>query len=820
MRITNLSIVLTLAGFLFLSSLTPTMSAPVATDSPPTEKSFPGLNEVVPQATAVTIRISDTETQIQQAEELDDDSARLDALTESLKKLEELYSDWNEVNNWQLIRLRGAQSSYIDLKDQWAKPLVPISSRLATLEELHSRWEQEKTYWQEWQDSLKKTGVKAPVEVFSATQHAIVNLLNRITKASGVLVKAQQKYSPGQEVLTSRLKQINNTLDSLRKNSFRRDAFSLLEPDYYRQYNGELIAGFMRGLVSSVTLPNTFFKRYSVANTLHLFGIVTILLLLLYRKRQHKTISEEWRFLYLRPLSGAVFITLIIAGLAGDSYPNAPPLWELLLAISLTIAAVRLLSAIYQQSFARNFVRTIATLSIVNVGLQVFGIPAPVMQFVQGLLCAVAAPVCLLQIRKYRQDMLQKHLVALYLICGVALLGFILAVLGYATLTTNLIDATLSTFILIILTQMALRIISGGVLGFMALEWVKNRQFMLKLGVEATTHKLQTLLRIIVLVNVGFHLPVIWNIFDNIQEAHDFLLDFSFTFGEFSFSLKMVLMVVVILYLTSLFSWVVQAFLDTQVMTPNKMDIGVKESLKRLTHYGLFTIGFFVALSTAGFDLQKFTIIAGALGVGIGFGLQNIVSNFVSGLILLFERPVKVGDTVTIGEDWGIITKIGLRATIFETFDRSEVIVPNADLLSNKVTNWTLSSKTVRVQFPIGVAYGSPLEKVMNILERAAQEHEEVLSYPDLSIIFDGFGASSIDFNLRFWVKSIDDRVRIRTDVAIIIDRLFREEGISIPFPQQDLHLRSIEPNLQTLFGKKSIEGEGGDEGKDEGPPV
>ena len=265
-------------------------------------------------------------------------------------------------------------------------------------------------------------------------------------------------------------------------------------------------------------------------------------------------------------------------------------------------------------------------------------------------------------------------------------------------------------------------------------------------------------------------------------------------------------MIVVVLYLTTLFSWVIQAFLDSQVMTPKNMDIGVKESLKRLTHYGLFFVGSLAAVSMAGLDLQKFTILAGALGVGIGFGLQNIVNNFVSGLILLFERPVKIGDTINIGEDWGTITRIGLRSTVFETFDRSEIIVPNADLISQKVTNWTFSSKTVRAQLPIGVAYGSPLEKVLGILNKAAREHPEVLNFPEPNSIFVGFGSSSIDFILRFWVQKIDDRLQTRTEVAVIIDRLFREEGITIPFPQQDFHIRSMDPEVQKLFGGKPTE--------------
>jgi potassium efflux system protein len=278
----------------------------------------------------------------------------------------------------------------------------------------------------------------------------------------------------------------------------------------------------------------------------------------------------------------------------------------------------------------------------------------------------------------------------------------------------------------------------------------------------------------------------------------------------------MVVLAIVILYLTSLFSWVIQAFVDSQIMTPRKMERGIKESLKRLVHYGLFSFGFLVAVSMAGLDLQKITIVIGALGVGIGFGLQNIVNNFVSGLILLFERPVKVGDIINIDQDWGTITKIGLRSTVFETFDNSEIIVPNADLIAQKVTNWTFTSKVVRAVLPVGVAYGSPLEKVLEILNKAAKEHPEVLSNPAPNSIFEGFGSSSIDFQLRFWVLTIDERLRIRTEVAVIVDRLFREESIVIAFPQLDLHLRSTDSDLQPLGGEKSPKNRTETDGKSE----
>ncbi len=769
------------------------------------EKTFPGFNEVIPRATSVAARIAEAEVRVQQATKLNKVYANLDENLEILEKLEKQYSPWDEADNWQINRLLGARNNYSDLNDQQNKPLSIINKHLETLEKLRNTWEEEGTYWKEWQEYLLGIHVNVPQDAFTRTRDSISSLLKRVTKVGGELVKAQQKYSPAQEVIASRLSLVEKTMGNLRLDSFRRNTYSLFETDYYHQFSQHLFTSFAQELTSDIRLPDGFFKRHSRVLSLQFFSTITILLLLVYRKKHSKKLTEEWAFLYRRPFSGAVFITMAVMTIIGNPYRNAPLVWMLLIAVIITITAIRLLDAIYPQQLARRIIRTIATLFIVTKALQVLGLPTPLLQLYQVLLCATAIPICWLLIRNHSQE-LQKLRFGIYLAGIVAVVGLTTAILGFATLTTNLISATLSSFTIIIMLKMILRLADGGIHAFISSEWVKSREFMQTLGLEEAAQKLQTLMRIIVLVNTGLYFLVIWQFFGDIAEARATLLSYEYSFGEFTFSAEMVVMVVIVLYLTTLISWVIQAFVESQVMTPRKMDVGVKESLKRLTHYGLFTIGFLVAVSMAGLDLQKFTILAGALGVGIGFGMQNIVNNFVSGLILLFERPVKIGDTVTIGEDWGTISRIGLRSTVVETFDRSEIIVPNADLISLKVTNWTFSSKIVRVNLPVGVAYGSPLEKVLEVLNKAAREHPDVLTYPEPNSIFESFGNSSIDFKLRFWVHTIDDRMRIRSDVAVIIDRLFREEGVTIPFPQQDLHLRSIDSNLQTLFGRNRRE--------------
>jgi potassium efflux system protein len=188
--------------------------------------------------------------------------------------------------------------------------------------------------------------------------------------------------------------------------------------------------------------------------------------------------------------------------------------------------------------------------------------------------------------------------------------------------------------------------------------------------------------------------------------------------------------------------------------------------------------------------------------VGIGFGLQAIVNNFVCGLILLFERPIKVGDSIQLGEQWGKIKRIGLRATIVQTLDNAEIVVPNNDLVANQVTNWTLSDRQSRIRLSVGVAYGSDVALVIDTLRASAEENPLVLRVPAPQVVFTGFGESSLDFRLQVWIADVDSRFQVQTEILQEIDRRFRQLGIEIPFPQRDLHLRTVADSAsQVLTG-------------------
>ncbi len=233
----------------------------------------------------------------------------------------------------------------------------------------------------------------------------------------------------------------------------------------------------------------------------------------------------------------------------------------------------------------------------------------------------------------------------------------------------------------------------------------------------------------------------------------------------------------------------------------SRLDRGAREAVATMVGYVGTMIAAIVGLSLGGFNFTNLAIIAGALSLGIGFGLQNIVHNFVSGIILLFERPIRTGDWIVVGETEGFVRRLSIRSTMIETFDHMEVIVPNSDLISNQVKNWMLSNSWGRIVVKVGVAYGSDVELVEEILYSEAMKHPLVMSkdrrVKPPQVLFREFGDSALNFELRCYISDIQERLVVTSDLNFAIDKAFREAGIEIPFPQRDLHLRSIAPGVR-----------------------
>ena len=224
---------------------------------------------------------------------------------------------------------------------------------------------------------------------------------------------------------------------------------------------------------------------------------------------------------------------------------------------------------------------------------------------------------------------------------------------------------------------------------------------------------------------------------------------------------------------------------------------GIRHSLNAGFGYAGVIVAALLSISVTGIDLSNLALVASALSVGIGFGLQNVVNNFVSGLILLVERPIKVGDWVRVGNDEGIVKKIQFRATELETWQRASVIIPNAEIISTSVTNLTHRDQYGRVEVGVGVAYGSDVEKVREILLDVAKKNEQVSDYPAPGVVFRDFGSSSLDFELRCFTPNVMSRLGVASELRFEIERRLREEGIEIPFPQRVVHLMNPQKSDQ-----------------------
>jgi small-conductance mechanosensitive channel len=292
-----------------------------------------------------------------------------------------------------------------------------------------------------------------------------------------------------------------------------------------------------------------------------------------------------------------------------------------------------------------------------------------------------------------------------------------------------------------------------------------------------------------------------WNVMIMVKDALNIPL---VKLGKTELTVWGILIFVVLLILLFFLTSRLKKWISVRLLSHTHLDLGARDAIGSIFRYFAIVIGFVIILQTAGIDLSALTIFIGSLSIGVGLGLQSITNNFVSGLIILIERPIRIGDRIEFGKLNGDVIQVSARATTLLTNDNIAVIVPNSEIVSSAVINWSYPNTNVRFNIPVGVSYNSDPEEIKRLLLEIAAAHSGILKNPPPDVLFDSFGDNSLNFNLRVWTATYVGKPGVlRSELNYEISKKFRKEGVEIPFPQRDIHIRSSE-GLKSLNSESS----------------
>lgn len=372
-----------------------------------------------------------------------------------------------------------------------------------------------------------------------------------------------------------------------------------------------------------------------------------------------------------------------------------------------------------------------------------------------------------------------------------ALIGLGGWLLGYEVIANVCIGGTTRTVMLTIVAQAIYTVLTAVFSAFVHSDFARTSLAVSNRG-PLIQAKLEQLFRFYLLYRWVLAVLAAYTLQRALTVAlHDWLAS-PIELGSLQFSLGSGLTLVLGVVLAVVVARVLRFLLDVELLPRTGLRIGTASAIASGTYFMAASAGIFLSIAAAGMQLGKVAILVSALGVGIGFGLQNIVQNFVAGLILLFGRPINVGDVVEVKGLTGRVSQVGARASTIRTFQGAEVIVPNSFFISDQVINWTLSDESRRIDLDIGVAYGTDPKRVIQLVREVVEAHPHVLGIPPVDVFFMGFGDSALNFQVRAWTRRSDIWVNIRSDLGIAIHRALVDAGISIPFPQRDVYLHTV----------------------------
>ena len=382
--------------------------------------------------------------------------------------------------------------------------------------------------------------------------------------------------------------------------------------------------------------------------------------------------------------------------------------------------------------------------------------------------------------------------VAVWALAGLIAAGLVGNVIGNVSMGRLLVDGALSMAMIALLLAAVARVLAALIAGGMRMPEVR-RAFLEPGDAERFAERSAALIDLLAIALWVAGTLKVFHVYEVVRDAVVAVLTARLRFGGLDVSLGDVVAFGLTLWLAVILARLLRVVLEARLDKQGRLPAGVPVAISKTVAYTVVAMGFLMAILASGMDVTRFTVILGTLSVGIGFGLQNVVNNFVSGLILLYERPIRVGDVIDVGTAMGTVTHIGIRSSTVSTFQGAEVVLPNSILVSNQLTNWTLSNHLRRIEIDVGVAYGSDVAKVQELLLAAAQSDAAVLGDPPPVALFTGLGDSALNFQLRCWTAQFDRYLAVASDVRAAVVAKLDAAGISIPFPQRDLRVVSVD---------------------------
>lgn len=786
--------VLFLALALFISIGWPlfslsTETTPVKEEKEPTAKEQQTtLIQVYSWATILPKELIDLQSNLAKEKNIRVVDEEITVLAQEAESLKKEISEAKQVTDLQLAQVADFQAKVQRITNRLKSLSEPILSQISNLSEKRKEWQTKKDQILGF-DKKELLALALAREQQQALVETIDNALQLIGEQLKIYLAIGKKIGDLQVLLYSTNNDLKSMDAELRAISIQQTSPSMLSREFYSRINADLFYQSYSNTRQFVTDQLKSLKKNLNLLFLNLVGFLLICFGM-YKTKDLVSSSSRWYPFALYPVATTIFMVSSLNAFI-DMLPvnfDLPQQWYALLHILTLLAAIRLTTLLVEDVIRRRLLVRLIIFMVVTMIMVVLDLPQILMLLYVFYVSLLALVYYFYQLPSTRGRTDGKAWLSRFMgIFPAAVL--LLGISGYDQFAVMLFSTLLSAVLACVIVWMFYRLLFGFldlVLSVLPFGLLRDNQ-------EIVMKSLQPIivwLHILLLVAIQ---GVVWNLFSTLNEAVAGIFNFGFMISSLHISPGFFLTVIFVIYAAFLASKAIQMLLLNKVLPRYGAERGVQLSITRLVHYGILTIGFLVMLRVLGFQLNQLALLGGALGVGIGFGLQAIVNNFASGLILLFERPVKVGDTIQIGEEIGEVKHLGLRATIIQTFDYAEIVVPNSDLITGQVTNWTLGERRVRIRIPVGVAYGTEVSKVLKILLGCAEANPVVLSTPAPLAFFLAFGASSLDFEVRVWIPEFLNKTQVLSDLNQDIEKEFALNGIEIPFPQTDLHLRSVD---------------------------